>query len=70
MKRLSQFAIAACLLLGSTVVWASNDTPVGTWRQIDDVTGKPKSVIKITEVPKEVALRPGLSVAATIDTRK
>ena len=49
MKRLSQFAIAACLLLGSTVVWASNDTPVGTWRQIDDVTGKPKSVIKITE---------------------
>jgi uncharacterized protein (DUF2147 family) len=49
MKRLSQFAIAACLLLGSTVVWANNDTPVGTWRQIDDVTGKPKSVIQITE---------------------
>ncbi|RUL78283.1 DUF2147 domain-containing protein [Dyella choica] len=49
MKRLSQFAFAACLLLGSAVAWAANDTPVGTWRQIDDVTGKPKSVIQITE---------------------
>lgn len=49
MKRLSQFAIAACLLLGSALVLAANDTPVGTWRQIDDVTGKPKSVIEITE---------------------
>ncbi|MFC3651113.1 DUF2147 domain-containing protein [Dyella humi] len=49
MKRLSQFAVAACLLLGSAVAWAANDTPVGTWRQIDDVTGKPKSIIQITE---------------------
>jgi len=49
MKRLSQFAIAACLLLSSAAVWAANDTPVGTWRQIDDVTGKPKSIIQITE---------------------
>ena len=49
MKRLSQFAIAACLLLGSAVAWAANDTPVGTWRQIDDVTGKPKSIIQITD---------------------
>jgi uncharacterized protein (DUF2147 family) len=49
MNRLSQFAVAACLLLGSAVAWAANDTPVGTWRQIDDVTGKPKSIIQITE---------------------
>lgn len=49
MKRLSQFAVAACLLLGSAVAWAANDTPVGTWRQIDDVTGKPKSIIQITD---------------------
>ena len=49
MKRLSQFAVAACLLLGSAVAWAANDTPVGIWRQIDDVTGKPKSIIQITE---------------------
>lgn len=49
MKRLSQFAIAAALLLGPAMAWAANDTPVGTWRQIDDVTGKPKSIIQITE---------------------
>ena len=49
MKRLSQLAVFACLLLGSAVAWAANDTPVGTWRQVDDVTGKPKSVIQITE---------------------
>ena len=49
MKRLSQFAVAACLLLGSAVAWAANDTPVGTWRQVDDVTGKPKSIIQITD---------------------
>jgi uncharacterized protein (DUF2147 family) len=49
MKRLSHFAVAACLLLGSAVAWAANDTPVGTWRQIDDVTGKPKSIIQITD---------------------
>jgi uncharacterized protein (DUF2147 family) len=49
MKRLLQFAVAACLLLGSAVAWAAHDTPVGTWRQIDDVTGKPKSIIQITD---------------------
>ena len=49
MKRLSPFAIAVCLLLSSAAAWAANDTPVGTWRQIDDVTGKPKSIIQITE---------------------
>jgi uncharacterized protein (DUF2147 family) len=49
MNRLSQFAIAACLLLSSAAAWAANDSPVGTWRQIDDVTGKPKSVIQITD---------------------
>jgi len=49
MKCLSHFAIAACLLLGSAVAWAATDTPVGTWRQIDDVTGKPKSIIQITD---------------------
>lgn len=49
MKRLSQFALAACLLLSSAVAWAATDTPVGTWRQVDDVTGKPKSIIQITE---------------------
>jgi uncharacterized protein (DUF2147 family) len=49
MKRLSQIAIAACLLLGPAITWAANDTPVGTWRQVDDATGKVKSIIQITD---------------------
>lgn len=49
MNRLSQFVLAACLLLGSAVASAATDTPIGTWRQVDDVTGKPKSIIQITE---------------------
>ena len=50
MKRLSPLIIAACLLLGPALAWAANDTtPVGTWRQVDDVTGKPKSIIQITD---------------------
>lgn len=49
MKRLSHIVIAACLLLGPTISWAANDTPVGTWRQVDDKTGKVKSIIQITD---------------------
>ena len=26
-----------------------DDTPVGTWKTIDDTTGKPKSIVQITE---------------------
>src|SRR5580700_6300053 len=48
-RRLSHIAIAACLLLGPTITWAADDTPVGTWRQVDDATGKVKSIIQITD---------------------
>lgn len=30
-------------------VWAANDTPVGTWKTIDDATGKAKSLVTISE---------------------
>lgn len=49
MKKLLRTAIAASLLLGSGIVLAAADTPVGTWKQIDDVTGKAKSIIEITD---------------------
>lgn len=49
MKRLPYIAIAASLLLGPAIAWAANDTPVGTWRQVDDATGKVKSIIQITD---------------------
>jgi uncharacterized protein (DUF2147 family) len=42
--------IALALLLG-TAAYAASDTPVGTWTQVDDATGKPKSIIEITQQP-------------------
>jgi uncharacterized protein (DUF2147 family) len=48
-SKLPQFAIAACLLLSSAVAWADTDSPVGTWKQVDDETGKVKSIIQITD---------------------
>jgi len=49
MKQLFRLALFAGLLLGSATVYAANDTPVGTWKTIDDQTGKPKSIVEITE---------------------
>jgi len=49
MKHLLRLALATGLLLGSAAVYAANDTPVGTWKTIDDTTGKPKSIVQITE---------------------
>lgn len=48
MKPLFCLALAAGLLFG-TAAHAANDTPVGTWKTIDDATGKPKSIVQITE---------------------
>ena len=44
--------ISTCLislLLLAPAVNAATDTPVGTWRTIDDSTGKAKSIVEITE---------------------
>jgi uncharacterized protein (DUF2147 family) len=49
MKPLFRLALAAGLLLGSAAVYAANDTPVGTWKTIDDATGQAKSLVQITE---------------------
>lgn len=49
MKHLFRLALTAGLLFGSAAVYATNDTPVGTWKQVDDVSGKVKSLIQITE---------------------
>jgi uncharacterized protein (DUF2147 family) len=49
MKPLFRLAITAGLLLGASSAFAASDTPVGKWKQIDDVTGKAKSIIEITE---------------------
>jgi uncharacterized protein (DUF2147 family) len=40
------FAVSAFASFGA---WAQNTSPVGLWKTIDDQSGKPKSLIRITE---------------------
>jgi uncharacterized protein (DUF2147 family) len=49
MKSLLRTAVIAGLLLGAGTAFAAEVTPVGTWKTIDDETGKPKSIVKITD---------------------
>ncbi|NYE63893.1 uncharacterized protein (DUF2147 family) [Duganella sp. 1224] len=46
MKFLALFAAAA---LAVSPAFADNASPVGLWKNIDDVSGKPKALIRITE---------------------
>ncbi len=41
-------AVAAAVLT-SLAAWAQEASPVGLWKNIDDKTGKPKALIRITE---------------------
>ncbi|MCG2585417.1 DUF2147 domain-containing protein [Massilia sp. TS11] len=44
----------ACVMLAASLsafsAWAQEASPVGLWKNIDDVTGKPKALIRISEV--------------------
>jgi uncharacterized protein (DUF2147 family) len=48
MKHAFRFAIASSLLLADGAALAANDTPVGTWKTIDDESGQAKSIVEIT----------------------
>ncbi|MCC7704365.1 DUF2147 domain-containing protein [Janthinobacterium sp. GW460P] len=41
--------MAALAIAGSASARDGNYTPVGTWKTIDDTTGKPKAIVRITE---------------------
>ena len=41
--------IAAAMLALPAAAWAQNTSPVGAWKTIDDKTGKPKALVRITE---------------------
>lgn len=41
------FTVAAALI--SSAAWADNASPVGLWRNVDDASGKPRALIRITE---------------------
>ena len=40
-------------LLFNTVAFAQNSSPAGLWKTLDDKTGKPRSLIRISEVNGE-----------------
>lgn len=51
MKLAVRYALALGLLAGAGAVSATDlSTPVGTWQQVDDATGKVKSIIEISEL--------------------
>lgn len=51
MRTLIVSALLALGLVMAAQAYAADSTPVGTWTQIDDDTGKPKSLIEITQLP-------------------
>jgi uncharacterized protein (DUF2147 family) len=49
MKRALPFAFALAALLTLPAAWADDASPVGLWKNIDDVSGKPKALIRISD---------------------
>lgn len=49
MSSLLRSVLVAALLVFTPQVFAATTSPVGTWQQVDDATGKPKSIIQITD---------------------
>ncbi|MES2312309.1 MAG: DUF2147 domain-containing protein [Pseudomonadota bacterium] len=54
MKHVFRLTITAALVLAAGAALAANETPVGTWKTIDDTTHKPKSIVQITETNGEL----------------
>lgn len=53
--RLCSLACGAMIYLFSMLAFAADLSPVGTWLTIDDVTKKPRSIVKITEQNGQLA---------------
>lgn len=49
MKRIQIVLFSLIMILSQTIALAGNPSPVGLWKTIDDVTGKPKSIMRIRE---------------------
>ena len=47
-------ALSALNILTPATAWAAGGSPVGLWKNIDDATGKPKALIRITESDGEL----------------
>lgn len=48
-KRIQIILLSLVIMLVQTIAIAANNSPVGLWKTIDDVTGKPKSIMRISE---------------------
>jgi uncharacterized protein (DUF2147 family) len=49
MMRALPLAFAFAAVLSLPAAWADDTSPVGLWKNIDDVSGKPKALIRISE---------------------
>ena len=49
MKQVVCLALFTGLLFAVGTAMAASDSPVGTWKTIDDATNQPKSIVQITE---------------------
>ncbi len=52
MRTLKQSGVLALTLaaaLMASAAWAENASPVGLWKNVDDTSGKPRALIRITE---------------------
>ena len=48
MRQLMKAGLVA-MMFAMPAAWAQNASPAGVWKTIDDETGKPKSLVRITE---------------------
>jgi uncharacterized protein (DUF2147 family) len=49
LKQAGVFGLTLAAALMSSAAWADDASPVGLWKNIDDVSGKPRALIRITE---------------------
>ena len=49
MKFHASRALAFAAVLATLPVWAAEASPIGLWKNVDDVSGKPRALIRITE---------------------
>jgi uncharacterized protein (DUF2147 family) len=49
LRRAGAVALACAAALVSSGAWADDGSPTGLWKNIDDATGKPRALIRITE---------------------
>jgi hypothetical protein len=49
LKRSGALAFTLAAALVASGAWAESTSPVGLWKNIDDASGKPRALIRITE---------------------